>query len=288
MEKIGLVLEGGAMRGLFTVGVLDVLMEHEIAIDGIVGVSAGAAFGCNYKSKQPGRAIRYNKRFAKDKRYCSLYSLITTGDLFGVEFCYHVVPTQYDIFDTDTFEQNPIPYYVVVTNTRTGEAEYKELKYGNREDLEIMRASASQPVVSHAVRLGEDTYLDGGLSDSIPLKWFESQGFLKNLVILTQPEDYVKQKQKGLRAMKPFLKDMPAVYHNLEIRHNVYNQQTAYVKAQAAAGQCFVIQPEEALPIGRTEHDPDNMQRVYEIGRKVAEQHLPELEAWISAVRTEC
>ena len=110
MEKIGLVLEGGAMRGMFSAGVTDVLMENKIEFDGAIGVSAGATFGCNYKSKQPGRAIRYNKRFCKDWRYSSFKSLIKTGDYYGADFCYNELPNKLDIYDVKTYRENPMPF----------------------------------------------------------------------------------------------------------------------------------------------------------------------------------
>ena len=124
--KTGLVLEGGAMRGLFSAGVMDVLMEHQITFDGAIGVSAGAAFGCNYKSRQPGRVIRYNTMYAKDPRYCSLRSFLRTGDLFRADFCYHELPKKLDVFDAEAFQQNPMEFYVVCTDIQTGKAVYRK------------------------------------------------------------------------------------------------------------------------------------------------------------------
>ena len=204
--KKGLVLEGGAMRGLFTAGVLDVMLEHNIEFDGAVGVSAGACFGCNYKSKQIGRTLRYNKRFAKDKRYCSLYSLLTTGDLYGADFCYHEIPEKLDVFDEETYENNPMEFYVVCTDAETGEPVYHRIDTGNEENLEWIRASASMPVVSRAVEIGGKKLLDGGISDSIPLDWFTSIGYDRNVVVLTRPADYVKEPLPMKHGMKLLLK----------------------------------------------------------------------------------
>lgn len=146
--KCGLVLEGGAMRGLFTAGVTDVFMENGIAFDGAVGVSAGAAFGCNYKSYQPGRAIRYNTRFCRDKRYCSIRSLITTGDMFGADFCYHEIPEKLDVFDFDTYENSAMEFYVVCTDVETGKPVYHRCDTMNSRELEWLRASASMPMAA--------------------------------------------------------------------------------------------------------------------------------------------
>ena len=123
--KTGLVLEGGAMRGMFTAGVLDVLMEHNIQLDGAVGVSAGAVFGCNYKSHQIGRTIRYNTEYCTDKRYASFGNLLRTGNLYSEQFCYHTVPEKLDPFDTEAFRENPMDFFVVCTDVRTGEPIYR-------------------------------------------------------------------------------------------------------------------------------------------------------------------
>ena len=179
--KKGLVLEGGAMRGLWTAGVTDVMMEHDIWPDGLIGVSAGAAFGCNYKSRQIGRAIRYNTRFARDKRYSGLWSLLTSGDYFNAKFGYHVVPYEYDLFDTKTFEQNPMQFIVVCTDVETGEAVYHDMNHVSFDELEWLRASASMPLVSKVVEVQGRKLLDGGVSDSIPLSFFESIGYDRNV-----------------------------------------------------------------------------------------------------------
>ena len=146
--KKGLVLEGGAMRGLFTAGIIDVMMEAGIEPDGIIGVSAGAAFGCNYKSRQIGRAIRYNTRFAKDSRYSGVLSLLKTGDYFNAEFGYHIIPRQYDVFDDDAFENNPMEFIVVCTDVETGKPVYQPLTKATPDTYDWIRASASMPLAS--------------------------------------------------------------------------------------------------------------------------------------------
>ena len=191
-KKCGLVLEGGAYRGMFTCGVLDVMMENGIRVDGAVGVSAGAAFGVNYCSGQIGRALRYNQRFARDKRYSGLHSLFTTGDLYNAEFCYHVVPTVYDVFDYDAFLASPIDFHVVCTDVLTGKPVYHILRDPDiHEALEWIRASASMPMVSNIVEVGGYRLLDGGMADSIPLHYLESVGYARHIVVLTQPEGFV-------------------------------------------------------------------------------------------------
>lgn len=279
--KTGLILEGGAMRGLFTAGVMDIFMENSIEFDAAIGVSAGAAFGCNYKSRQIGRVIRYNKQFARDPRFCSLRSLIKTGDLFGAEFCYHTIPDTIDIFDTQAYIDNPMDFYVVVTDVETGEAVYINSDEAGDDSLEYFRASASMPLVSRAVEIKGKKYLDGGISDSVPLQYFESIGFKKNVIILTQPAGYAKKPSSAVKLMKYALKEYPMVVKAMENRHNEYNETLALIAEREKSGDVLVIRPEAALEIGRIEHNPDVMQRVYEQGRAVAEKRLDEIKNFI-------
>lgn len=277
--KKGLVLEGGALRGLFSAGVMDVMMEHHIEVDGLVGVSAGAAFGCNYKSGQPGRAIRYNKRFAHDWRYCSLRSLLLTGDLFGGEFCYHVMPERLDMFDGDTFDHSAMEFYAVCTDVVSGKAEYKLLMEHGHECYEWIRASASMPLASKVVRIAGRELLDGGISDSIPLAFFQAKGYDRNVVVLTQPEGYVKQPNKLLPLMKLLLRRYPRFIETAARRHLVYNEQLAYVKREEQKGHTVVIRPAATLPISHISHDPNEMEAVYQQGREAALAKLPAIKA---------
>ena len=269
--KTGLVLEGGALRGLFSAGVL---MEHGIRFDGIIGVSAGAAFGCNYKSHQIGRAIRYNKRFAREWRYCSLRSLLLTGDLFGAEYAYHIVPTQLDKFDDETFAQDPTEFYVVCSDVLTGKPVYQRCMEGGHHTYDWIRASASLPIFSRIVELDGMKLLDGGMTDSIPLRFFQQQGYVKNLVILTQPLQYQKKPSKWMPLVRIILRRYPAIVKAMAQRHDIYNKQLAYVHEQELSGSTFVVRPPKNLPIGHTSHNSDEMQHVYEIGRKTALEQL--------------
>lgn len=279
--KTGLILEGGAMRGLFTAGVMDIFMENGIEFDGAIGVSAGAAFGCNYKSRQIGRVIRYNKQFAKDPRFCSLRSLIKTGDLFGAEFCYHTIPDTIDLFDTEAYINNPMEFYVVCTDVETGEAVYINSDEAGDDSLEFFRASASMPLVSKAVEIRGKKYLDGGIADSVPIQYFESIGYDRNVIILTQPKGFVKKPSSAVKLMKYALKEYPMVVKAMENRHNEYNETLEYIAKKEKAGEVLVIRPEAPLEIGRIEHNPEVMQRVYEQGRRVAEKHLEEVKNFI-------
>jgi len=280
--KKGLILEGGAMRGLFTSGITDVMMENGVVFDGAVGVSAGAAFGCNYKSKQIGRAARYNIRYAGDRRFCSLRNLIKTGDLFGVDFCYREIPLELDPFDTPAFIENPMEFYTVATNCETGKAVYHKCYDGLGDDLLHIRASASLPLVSRIVEVGDLKLLDGGIADSVPLRFFESIGYDRNIVILTQPADYRKEKASLLPLMKLTLRKYPKVTEAMARRHEVYNETLEYIAKREAEGAVLVIRPETALPIKRLEKDPEVLRAVYETGRTEGEKQLSRIKDFLS------
>ena len=269
------------MRGLFTAGVLDVFMEKGISFDGAVGVSAGAAFGCNLKSRQPGRVVRYNQRFARDPRYCSWSSLRKTGDLFGADFCYRELPLELDLFDCATYDANPMEFHLSVTDCETGKAVYRRLDRADETTFRWMRASASMPLVSRPVEIDGRFYLDGGLSDGIPLAYFESLGYARNVVITTRPHGYRKHPSWKFALLKPLFRRFPAVYHALKTRHVWYNETLRYIDGQVAAGKAFLICPDAALPISRVCHDPDAMQKVYDIGRATAERLLPKVRQFL-------
>lgn len=280
-RKTGIVLEGGAMRGLFTAGVLDVLMENSLYPDGLVGVSAGAAFGCNMKSRQNGRVIRYNKRFCKDPRYCSWRSLFLTGDLFGADFCYRKLPEELDIFDKETFEKNPMEFFLVCTDTESGEAIYRKCEKADERCYDWMRASASMPIVSRAVRLEGKKYLDGAISDAVPLRFFQEKGYERNIVVLTRGSAYRKKPQKGMWLLQILLYRYPAILQKMKGRHIAYNDTLAYIKEQEQKGSVFLIQPQQELPIDRICHDPLLLQKTYDMGRQEAERRLPALREFL-------
>lgn len=282
MSKKGLVLEGGAMRGLFTCGVLDLFMEKGIEFDGAVGISAGACFGCNLKSRQPGRALRYNLRFAGDKRYCSFRSLFKTGDIYNADFCYHKIPQELDPFDFDTLKKNPMEFYMGVTDVETGEAAFPQLVDGCDKDLEWMRASASMPLAAKIVEIDGGKYMDGGIADSIPLQFMQSKGYDRNVVILTQPRNYVKKPNSLMPLIRLVYRKYPNFVRAVACRHEMYNAETRYIFEQEKAGNALVICPDAALGISRIEKNGSELQRVYDMGRNIAERRLDEITEFLS------
>jgi len=275
--KTGLVLEGGAMRGLFTAGVIDIFLENNIKFEGAIGVSAGACFGMNLKSGQIGRTIRYNKKYCSDNRYCSIKSLIKTGDIFGVDFCYDKIPFVLDRFDFKAYEENPMEFYVVATDVVTGSPVYKKLTTCNKEDLLWVRASASMPLVSKVVDIEDGHYLDGGISDSIPLEYFQSIGYERCITVLTKPRDYKKSDNHSTLLTRLVHHDYPIVSKVMKNRPSMYNAQLEYIRKQEEKGNTLVIAPPAPLPVGHVEHDSEKMQQAYDIGRQTATEMLPQI-----------
>ena len=282
MKKNGLVLEGGAMRGMFTAGVTDVMMEHGITFDGIVGVSAGAAFGVNYKSGQIGRAIRYNERFCQDKRYCSIRNIFRDGNLYSKDFCYKEVPLVHDPFDFEAFEANPTEFHLVCTDVVTGKPVYHVFKGRDDHEFDWIRASASMPLVSQLVEIDGLKLLDGGISDAIPLQYFESLGYTRNVVILTQHAEYDKKESVAMPFIRFLYRKYPALVQAMEVRHLMYNAQRDYVNRQEAAGKALVIRPAFPLPVSRVEKNPARLREAYNIGRATAEKRMDDIRNYLS------
>jgi len=280
--KKGLILEGGAMRGLFTAGVIDVLMENGIVFDGLIGVSAGAAFGCNYKSGQIGRVLRYNTRFVRDKRYCGFRVLLKTGNIYSTEFCYNEVPLKYDVFDFEAYKKNPMEFYTVSTDVESGEPVYHCYEGWEDHGFDWIRASASMPLVSQIVEIAGQKLLDGGISDSVPVKYFESIGYDKNVVVLTQKSGYRKKKFPVMPLVKMKYKKYPQMVKAMATRHTGYNETMAYIDEKEQKRELFVIRPEEKLPVSKVEKDPEKLKKAYQMGRDIADKRLLELREYLS------
>ena len=266
LMKIGLVLEGGAMRGMYTAGVLDTFLDKDFWVDGIISVSAGALFGVNYPSRQKGRAIRYNKKFISDKRYISFKSLVSTGNIVNKDFAFYEVPFKYDVFDNKTFKESDIDFYVAVTNLQTAQAEYVKL-IDPLTQMEVLRATSAMPYVSRPVEIDGIPYLDGAIADSIPVEQMQKLGYDKIIVILTRTLDYRKSKPMAWIA-KWFYRRYPHFVDAVNQRYAMYNRQVENVIKLAEKGDIFVIRPSVDLKIKRIEKDPNKLQAMYELGMK--------------------
>ncbi|MDH2998353.1 patatin family protein [Pasteurellaceae bacterium LFhippo2] len=278
--KIGLVLEGGAMRGMYTAGVLDTFLDENIVVDGIISVSAGALFGVNYLSQQKGRAIRYNKALINDDRYISFKNLIKTGNIIDKEFAFYEVPFKIDIFDNEAYKQSPIDFYVTVTNMQTAQAEYVKLTDPFKQ-MEVLRATSAMPYVSKPVEIDGKEYLDGAIADSIPLEQMQKMGYDKIIVVLTRPLEYRKSKPLSLIS-KLYYRDYPNFAEAVNNRYAMYNNQVEQVIEQGNKGDIFVIRPSKDLAIKRIEKDVNKLQEMYELGISDMQQQLADLKDFLA------
>lgn len=273
-KKLNLVLEGGGMRGLFTAGVLDCFAEHGIEFEYIYGVSAGACHACSFLSRQKGRAYRIGVDYLDDKRYCGLYSLLTTGDMFGAKMLYETIPQELDLFDYDEFAKTRTKFFAVLTDCEKGEAEYVRITE-LRRDMIYTRASASLPIVSRIVEIDGKKYLDGGLCDSIPIKAAQKASDNKCVVVLTQPVDYRKSPVGMKWLLKLKYRKYPLLVKKMLNRHIMYNDTSDYIEQSEKNGDIIVIRPEKSLGLGRTEKNREKLYSAYLAGIKQAENAIP-------------
>lgn len=280
--KTCLVLEGGAMRGMYTAGVLDTFLENGIHIDGIIGVSAGALFGVNYCSKQIGRALRYNKKYINDKSvdYMSFKSLIKTGNLINKDFAFNELPFKLDVFDEKEFQKSKTDFYATVTNVKTGKAEY--IKVTNTEkQMEVFRATGAMPFVSQMVEIENEKYLDGALGDSIPLEQAKKMGYDKIIVVLTRPLNYRKKKPLQILAKIKY-KEYPNLIDAINTRYIKYNEAIEKIIAEENKKEIIVIRPTKDLKIKRIERNVDKLQGMYDLGVSDCKKLLPKIKKFIS------
>lgn len=265
MIKAGLVVEGGGMRGVYSAGVLDFFIEKDLFFENNYGVSAGACHLCSYLAKQYKRAFRVNVDYLDDKRYCSVHSLLKTGNLFGAEMLYDIIPNELDLFDYDTYNKNESNFYAVITNINTGKPEY--VKIGDlKKDIIYVRASSSLPLLAQNVKINDKEYLDGGISDSIPIKKSIADGNKKNIVILTRDNTYRKNKNSLMPVMKLKYKKYPNFVKSMADRHVVYNETLDFIKELEKNGDVFVIRPKKPVTIGRTEKNREKLEALYNDG----------------------
>ncbi|HAS03973.1 MAG TPA: patatin family protein [Pasteurella multocida] len=278
--KVGLVLEGGGMRAMFTAGVLDVFLTENVQVDGIVAVSAGVLFGVNYPAKQYGRALRYNKKYLNDKRYMGWHSLLTTGNIVNKDFAFYELPFSLDPFDAETFRQSKIDFYATLTNVQTGEAEYVKLDDVFNE-MEVLRATSAMPFVSKMVEINGQYYLDGGIADSIPLKKCQALGYDKIIVVLTRPLEY-RKKPTPSWIFNLFYRDYPHLVEKLKTRYQNYNDTVEEIIRLNNNKDIFVIRPSHHLPISRIEKDVEKVQVMYDLGITDAKREMVALKAFLS------
>ncbi|MFQ6793875.1 MAG: patatin family protein [Thomasclavelia sp.] len=277
--KVGLVLEGGAMRGMYTAAILDLFLDHQIKIDGIVAVSAGALFGVNYPSNQRGRTLRYNKKYVKDKRYMGFSSLLKTGNIVNKDFAYYQVPFELDAFDEAAYQKSKTDFYATVTDVQTGLPEYIKITNATQQ-IEVLRASSAMPFVSKIVKIGDQKYLDGGVADSIPLQKCIDLGYDKIIVILTRPINYRKKKANPLLA-KLFYHQYPKFVEAINNRYKNYNDMVEMIIEKEKNQEIFVFRPSKKIDIKRIERDPDKLQEMYDLGIEDGNRLIEKLKQYL-------
>ena len=281
MINSGLVIEGGGMRGVYAAGVLDFFMEKNIYFDDCYAVSAGSCHAASYYSKQIGRSLKVTLDYINDKRYCSVNSLIKTGDMFGAQMVYDIIPNELVLYDYNTFNKFKGNFYSVVTNCKTGKAEYIKIK-DMKKDIIAVRASSSLPLLSRIVEINGESYLDGGISDSIPIKKSIEDGHKKNVIILTRDKTYRKSKSNFLNLLKLKYRKYPNLIKAIGNRYKMYNETLDFIEEKRKKGEVFVIQPKGPVNIGRLEKDKTKLKTLYDEGYNDAKECYEELIKFIN------
>lgn len=282
MLRAGLVLEGGGMRGMYTTGVLEFFLEKNLIFENCYGVSAGACQLCSYISGQPKRGYHAVMDYVNDKRYCSFWNLISTGDLFSAKMCYDTIPNQLLPYDYEKAASYPGNAYAVVTNIESGEPEYLPLRELHH-DITAVQASASLPLLSRNVKYEGKLYLDGGVADAIPIHHAIASGNSKNIVVLTKPVGYVRKKSSHLGLIKLAYRKYPKVYELMAKRHITYNDTMQFLEKEEKEGRIFVLRPQEPDDIGRLEKDITKLEALYQKGYEDAKANYDKMMSYLNA-----
>ncbi len=278
---VGLILEGGGMRGVYSSGVLDCLLNNNIEFDHVYAVSAGAANGVSFISKQPRRSFNINVKFCHDKRYLDMMGIFTE-DMFKMDFAFKVIPEKYFPFDNETFKNSKSKMVTVTTNCITGAPNYFDVNDMDN-DYHYVMASCSLPVVTKPVFLDGVPHLDGGITDPIPLKHSIDYGNEKNVVILTRPIGYLKKPQGNASSVIGRLKykHFPRLLRAAAKRADVYNEQLRLVEREVDSGQALVMRPASTMGVERTERDPIKLMALYRLGYNECQERIDEIKKFI-------
>ena len=270
------------MRGMFTAGVMDVMMENGVDFDGVIGVSAGALHSCSFVAGQQGRSIRYYKKYSHDPRFFSFKTWLKTGNIVDTTFCYHDIHRTLDPFDNETFMASRAKFYVTCSNVETGKAEYLHISDLFSDQIDLLRASASLPYFSRIVEYGGMKLLDGGCIDPIPIRAFESMGYTKNILVLTQPREHRKKDRDSILA-RWLYRRYPKFCEAFENCPPTYEETLKYIDEQEQKGNLFVIRPESRIDISRLTRDPKKIAYGYELGRQDALKRVDALKVWLES-----
>lgn len=274
----GLVLEGGTFRPIFSSGVMDALLDHNVHFPYVIGVSAGITDGVSYVSRQHGRNLDMLAQYRNDKRYVGLGNFLTDKSLFGLKFVFEEFPQKLFPFDWDTYRNSGTKVLVGVTNALTGKIEYLDGK--DLDDCSTMlKATCAQPFLFPEIRVNDVPYYDGGITDSIPAKKAMDDGVEKVLIVLTRPLGYQKKQSKKMEiAAKAMKKRYPALVEPLRDRYKMYNEQLKYCEELERQGKAMILRPSEEFQIASLESDVEKIKRLYKYGYDLATENMDEIK----------
>lgn len=280
--KTGLVLEGGALRAIFSSGVCDALLDGNIMTDYVVGVSAGIAYGVSYVSRQPRRNLEVVTRYAPDKRYMGMNNLVDKKNrsYFGLKFAYDTIPNELIPFDYDTFAAYPGQVEAVVTNLNTGKADYLPVPRDDKES-QLLQATCAMPILFPIYQINGQPYLDGGAADSIPWQRALDQGCDRVVVVLTRPRSYQRKPDQMLRLIRKHYKQYPEFVRTMETRAKRYNQNREQLFAMEREGKVLVIVPESTLGVGRIERDTEKLRLLWAEGYQMTVDRMEEIRDYL-------
>ncbi len=282
MKDIGLVLEGGGMRGLYTAGVLEYFMEKNLFFSYVIGVSAGACMAASYLSRQQGRNKKVNTGLVRDPRYLSLRNFLLKRQLFGMDFLFDEIPNKIIPFDFRTFLDESEQFIVGTTDCETGEAVYYNKQEHGTDMLTIIRASSSIPFIAPPVEYDGRRLLDGAITDPIPFQKAKQDGFHRNIVIMTRSAGYYKPPSKLTPLIRWMYRKYPQVASLLSKQYELYNQTLSLLHSERMLGNCYLIQPSITLPVSRIERNEKRLVDLYELGYQDAKRHEDEIQRWVS------
>ncbi|WP_368504617.1 patatin family protein [Alkalihalophilus sp. As8PL] len=282
MDRVSLVLEGGGMRAVYTAGVLEALMKHEIEIPHVIGVSAGACNGSSYVSKQIERNKKVNIDYIDRPEYLSFKNLVKTRSIFGWDFIFNTLPNELEPFDFDTFNRSEQTFTIVTTKLDTGEPFYFDKNLPKDDLLTVLKASSSIPLLAPPVVYKEQTYFDGGVADPIPVERSLAEGHKKHLIVLTQNAGYQKTPMRFTRFARWSFRNHPAFLKTMLTRYQRYNQSLKKVEEMEANGEAFVIRPKMPVRVSRLEKNKNRLEALYNEGVKDMESDLNKVEKWLA------
>lgn len=280
--KTGLVLEGGALRAIFSSGVCDALLDGNVMTDYVIGVSAGIAYGVSYVSRQPRRNLEVVTRYAPDKRYMGMNNLVDKSNrsYFGLKFAYDTIPNELIPFDYDTFAAYPGEVEAVVTNLNTGKADYLPVPRQDRESL-LLQATCAMPLLFPIYRINGQPYLDGGAADSIPWQRALDQGCERVVVVLTRPREYRRKPDQMIRLIRKQYQEYPKFVQTMETRAQRYNENREQLFALEREGKVLVIAPQSTLGVGRIERDTEKLRLLWAEGYQMTVERMDEIKDYL-------